>query len=149
MHRALLTVFLFACRSHPADTHAPRPLPETQVTATATATATAPTAPPRVCEPTVTCGAWSRCQWLEFDHAEPRYDVFHIAGADGGGYGSHYWRSHQCWPDDAGPKLCSIYCDAKGDCADGFTADAVCTVSHPPRPSPYVCEVHGADCVTR
>src|SRR5438874_9103138 len=101
MRRALLFV-LVACRSQPAETHAPQPLP--QATATATATASAAPSPVRICEPTIACGMWSRCQWLELDHAEPTYDVFRIAGSDAGGYGSHYWRVHQCWPDDAGPK---------------------------------------------
>lgn len=148
MRRAILVLTLVACRSQPAETQVqPQSLP--QATATATTASASPKAPARVCEPTVSCGMWSKCTWLEFDHADAGYDVFRIAGSDAGGYGSHYWRMHHCWPEDAGPKSCSLYCDATGACVDGFTADGVCTVSGPPRPSPYVCEVHGTDCVTR
>jgi hypothetical protein len=95
------------------------------------------------------CGIWAKCRWLEFDHADAGYDVFHVAGSDAGGYGSEFWRMHQCWPQDAGPSGCAIYCDASGACVDGFGANSVCTVSGPPRPSPYVCEVHGTECVTK
>ena len=140
---------LAACRSQSAETQAPQPLPQATVQATTTTTTTVPPPPPpRICEPTVTCGMWSRCEWLELDHAESGYDVFRVAGSDAGGYGSHFWRVHHCWPEDAGPKGCALYCDAKGACVDGFTADAVCTASAAPRPSPWVCEVRGADCVS-
>jgi len=146
MRRSLYVLVLVACRSQPAETRA-QPLPQPIVTATATATATART-PARVCEPTVTCGMWSKCQWLEFENADAGYDVFRIAGSDAGGWGSHYWRVHQCWPEDAGKKSCAIYCDATGACFDGFTPDSPCTASAAPRPAPYLCEVHGAECVT-
>jgi hypothetical protein len=148
------TIFVVACRSSgTGDTQAPQPLPQATdasiAVATATATASAKPVPTHVCEPTVTCGGWSRCRWLEFDNADAGYDVFHVEGADGGPrYGSHFWRMKQCWPEDAGLKNCAIYCDATGACVDAFTADAVCTVTHAPRPSPYLCEVHGTDCVT-
>jgi hypothetical protein len=146
MRRFVLSVIVVACHSQPAETQQPQPLP--QATAAATATATTPTKPTRICEPTISCGFWSKCQWLEFDHADAGYDVFRIAGSDAGGYGSEYWRMHQCWPQDAGPKGCAIYCDAAGTCVDGFGANSVCTASGPPRPSPYVCEVRGTECVT-
>lgn len=156
MRRALLVLCLAACRSSQSvETQPqPQPLPQ-QATATATVAVTAPPTssvrpvPADVCEPTIACGHWSKCRWLEFDHAEPAYDVYRVVGSDAGGYGSHYWRMHQCWPEDAGPKGCARYCDAGGGaCVDGLTADGVCTVSGPPTPSPYACEVHGRECVT-
>ncbi len=143
--RRIVFVFVMACRSQSAETQAPQILPQTQATA---AVSVAPSAPARVCEPTVSCGAWSPCKWLVFDHADAGYDVFRAEGVDAGRYGSHYWRMHQCWPVDAGPKSCALYCDAAGACVDAFTGDSVCTVTHAPQPSPFVCEIHGADCVT-
>jgi len=156
MRRVLL--FLVACHSQPVETQTqPQPQALPQATASTTPAVSIP-APPTatirpipgpICEPTVTCGRWSRCRWLEFDHAERDYDVFRAVGSDAGGYGSHYWRVHQCWQEAVGPTSCARYCDAAGRCDDGLTADAICTVSSPPKPSPYVCEVHGKDCVTR
>jgi hypothetical protein len=150
--RYLFFLFIVACRSSgTGDTQAPQPLPQTIDAAIATATpvASVTATPAHICEPTVTCGGWSRCKWLEFDNADAGYDVFRVEGADGGPrYGSHFWRAKQCWPEDAGLKNCAIYCDATGACVDAMTSDSVCTVTHPPRPSPYLCEVHGADCVT-
>ena len=139
MRRAAF-LFVVSCHSQPnTETRAqPQPLPAPQGTA-----------PLRVCEPTISCGAWSPCRWLELDGADAGHEVFRVVGSDAGGYGSRYWRSHQCWPTDGGKNQCALYCDATGACVDGFTADGVCTVSHPPTPSPYVCEVRGADCVTR
>jgi len=152
MRRSLFAIASIACHSQSVETQAqPQPLPQataTTATATATATAKAPT-PTRICEPTISCGFWSKCQWLEFDHADAGYDVFRVAGSDAGGWGSQYWRIHDCYPQDAGPKGCSLYCDSSGACTDGFMANGVCTVSGPPRPSPYTCEVHGTECVTK
>lgn len=149
MRRALYGLVLVACHSQPAETQAQaQALPQQPSVVATTASPTAK-APARVCEPTVTCGMWSKCQWLEFDNADAGYDVFRIAGSDAGGWGSHYWRTHQCWPADAGPKGCAIYCDAAGACFDGFTPDSPCTASAAPRPSPWVCEVRGGECVTR
>lgn len=135
MRRVLLLVFFsIACRSQPDPGAAtPVPLP----------TASAPTK--RVCEPTVTCGMWSKCAWLELDHVEPTHEVYRLAG---GTPSAHYSRVHQCWPEDAGRNGCSLYCDLKGACVDGLASDEPCTGAATPRPSPYVCEVRGAECVT-
>ena len=140
---ALVAVLVAAsCRSRPES-----------ATADPRAVAAAPSATPgkpRICEPTVTCGVWSPCAWLELDHVEPAgYEVFHVAGSDAGGFGSHFWRMHQCWPADAGRDGCALYCDASGTCLDAMTSDGACTATAPPRPSPYVCEVRGAECTTR
>ena len=110
----------------------------------------APSAPKRVCEPTIACGRWSRCEWLELDHVEAGgRAVYRVEGSDAGGWGSHFWRMHDCYPEDAGPSGCSLYCATKGSCVDAFQPDGVCTVSGPPTPSPWVCEVHGEECATR
>ena len=157
MLRALRVVFvssaLAACHSQPdSAVTAPAPLPSAPASAaTAVVDASASRTPPkRLCEPTIACGRWSRCRWLELDHVEPDgREVYRVAGSDAGGYGSHYSRAHECWPLDAGPKGCSLYCDAKGACVDGLMADGICTVSGPPVPSPWVCEIRGEECVTR
>ena len=152
MRRALVLLsFALACRSRP-DATTVETLPTATVAAPNTGTlvpSARPSGVTRVCEPTIACGMWSACEWLELDHVEDAgYEVFRVAGSDAGGYGSHFWRWHHCWPADAGLDHCAMYC-VGGSCVDGMEADGVCTASAPPRPSPYVCEVRGADCVTR
>ena len=162
MRRIAFASLLIACHSQSTLETKQDSLPAT-ASATATTTATiAPTpmvtapptstirpVPPPTCEPTISCGRWSKCRWLEFDHAERDYDVFHVVGSDAGGYGSHYWRVHQCFQEAVGPNQCARYCDAAGKCVDGLTADGACTASGPPTPSPYVCEIRGTECVTK
>ncbi|HEY1955983.1 MAG TPA: hypothetical protein VGH28_10220 [Polyangiaceae bacterium] len=150
--RVLLVVFaaLAACSRPDTTATTPRPLPLPLPSATATAAASVPAPVKRVCEPTIACGRWSRCTWLDLDHVEPTgIEVYRVEGSDAGGYGSRFWRIHDCWPGDAGPRGCSRYCDATGACADGLRSDGICTVSGPPTPSPWVCEIRGDACTTR
>jgi hypothetical protein len=136
MRQLLVLVLVVGCRSQ-VDL---APAPSSNVVASP---------PKRIFEPTIACGIWSPCVWLELDHLEQTYEVYRIAGSDAGRPGSHFWRAHDCYPFDAGPEHCSRYCNASGACVDGLVSDDICTHSRPPSPAPFACEVRDGACVAQ
>jgi hypothetical protein len=110
----------------------------------------APPAPPpsptdaRVCEPPVGCGVWGDCFFFEPTGGGD------FRGVDGAVKGLVYRRYPDCYPADAGPSGCTIYCSGpKGrpPCVDGLhPKDEICTGAAVPRPAPYRCEVRDGKC---
>ena len=98
----------------------------------------APSPPPvvvaeRVCEPTIRCGFWTGCVYLE------RVDKDRFRALGGSEKGQIFVRRHHCSPPDAGPSGCALYCsglDAGPPCVDGLSPEhEVCDESAPPRPA--------------
>jgi len=112
----------------PSPSPSPTPLPEV------------------VCEPYVTCGMWSACTFFE------HLDTNRWRATSGPMKGTTFLRSHQCWPADAGPAKCALYCSGPGPtdgtCVDGLMSEMqICTESAPPHPSEVRCEIREGQCV--
>jgi hypothetical protein len=110
----------------------PMPQPSTDVTGD------------RICEPTIRCGFWSGC--IPFE----RVDATHYRALSGTDKDHLFVRRHDCWPSDAGPSGCSLFCngpDAGPPCVDGLQPEAeACSESAPPTPYKGRCSFSAGVC---
>ena len=125
--------------SRPLDASVPAPAPTP--TPTPTPTPVAPVSGPKTCEPTVRCGVWSGCKWLE-QIGTDRYRE--VSGKE------IFVRRHECWPADGGLASCAVYCrggDGGPPCVDGLhPEEETCTGAAIPHPDSRRCSLMDGVC---
>jgi hypothetical protein len=140
----LLVLATLACtRPQPIDSATPdpstKPLPAP--TPTPSPTPAKPSEPVlgHICEPTVRCGVWSGCVWLE-KLAGDRYRA-----SGGSEKGVVFVRRHECWKGS-----CAVFCtgaDGGAPCVDGLhPEDETCTGAAVPAPNSKRCSLGDGIC---
>jgi len=138
MRVGLAVLLVVGCsRPMPVESASPDPSSKPLPTVTAAPSPIATTAGQQACEPTVRCGVWSGCVWLE------RLDDTRYRAVGEGAKGEVFVRRRECWPADGGLNSCAVYCrggDGGPPCVDGLHPELeTCTGAAVPRPNSAKC----------